>query len=62
MGALYTLIKIKQIDVNFSSFSLYRQFINDSEKLPLFFLTACAVNWNYAAVNIITIFSAMHSL
>jgi len=62
IGALYTLIKIKQIDDNYYSFSLPRQFIRDSEKLPLFFVTVCAVNWSYAAVNIITIFSATHSL
>lgn len=55
IGALYTLIKIKEIDVSFSSF-LYRQFVNDSEKLPLVFLTACAAKWNHAAMNIITIF------
>lgn len=40
MGALYTLIKIKQLDVNSFSFSLHRQFINHSEKLPLLFYSA----------------------
>lgn len=56
IGALHTLIKVKQIDVSFSSFPLGGQFIKGSEKLPLFFLTACAGNWNYAAVNLIIIF------
>lgn len=46
----------------FFFFSLYGQLINDSKELPLLFLTVCAVNWNYAAANIITTFSAMHSL
>lgn len=46
MGALYALKKNKSLDVNSFPFSLYREYVNHSEKLPLLFLIACAVNCN----------------